>query len=162
MLLSIIVIFLLVAVDRALKIFMTAWLEDGPIEVVAGFFRFRYLENTGAAFGMLGKATVVLSVVTAVVLVVMLYMLFFTKNISKLYKLSLIMIIAGGAGNLYDRIAYGYVVDFIEPLFINFAVFNFADILITLGCIMFFIAVLLFEKDKATREAQKKEERQNE
>ena len=58
------------------------------------------------------------------------------------------MIIAGGFGNMIDRIVQGYVVDYIEPLFVNFAVFNFADILINIGCIMFAVVILFFDKKK--------------
>ena len=55
---------------------------------------------------------------------------------SKFLNICLVLIFAGGLGNLIDRIAYGYVIDFIEPLFIHFPVFNFADCCITVGAFM--------------------------
>ena len=66
----------------------------------------------------------------------------------------LVLIIAGGVGNVIDRILYGYVVDFIEPLFIDFAVFNFADCCITVGAFMIIfyeIYELITEKKKKAK-----------
>ena len=51
-------------------------------------------------------------------------------------NICLLLVVAGGIGNVIDRIMYGYVVDFIEPLFVDFAVFNFADCCITVGAFM--------------------------
>ena len=59
-----------------------------------------------------------------------------------LSKLSLSMIFAGGVGNLIDRIRLGYVIDFFELQFMDFAIFNVADICITIGAALLFIALM--------------------
>lgn len=61
-------------------------------------------------------------------------------------RIAVSSIIAGAVGNLIDRLLYGYVVDFLRPTFINFAVFNIADIFVTCGAILFIIILLFFNK----------------
>lgn len=146
---------LLIVADRTLKVLMTIWLADGPIVAIEGVFRFRYIENTGAAFGMFSSSTLALSIATAVVLLVLIYVIFFAKPLSRFTRISLAIIVAGGLGNLYDRIVYGFVVDFIEPLFIDFAIFNFADICINVGCVLLLLSVIL---DKGFFASKKKTE----
>ena len=78
-----------------------------------------------------------------------------TKKIkSKFYLTCAVMVISGGLGNLIDRVLKGYVVDFIEVQFTNFAVFNFADILVTVGAIaiMIYVIVDMFRERKKTGE----------
>ena len=70
-----------------------------------------------------------------------------------------ILILSGGAGNLIDRVFRGFVVDYIEPLFINFAVFNFADILVCVGAAVLIVYLLydMFRDAKRTKQAAEKE-----
>lgn len=147
MLVYILCIVSLVVVDHLLKWYMTSLLANGPIVLIKGVVRLAYLKNDGAAFGMLGGKQIFLIIFTAVLIIFLCYILFFKKN-KPIINVSLIMIIAGGFGNMIDRIVQGYVVDYIEPLFVNFAVFNFADILINIGCIMFAVVILFFDKKK--------------
>ena len=94
-------------------------------QVWPGAFGFTYVENTGAAFGVLGKSTLVLTVVSALAMVVLCFVLVkFRKELSKFGRVGLALIIAGGLGNLIDRVFLGYVVDFINLEFMQFAVFN--------------------------------------
>lgn len=147
-----IILALLVVIDQLIKIIMEVWLE--PIShhgVVDGFFGFTYLQNRGAAFGVMQNGTVVLSIVTAVVIAVGLYFLFSKKIKSKVEYVSVGLIISGGLGNLIDRIFRGYVVDFIDVEFINFPIFNFADCLVTVGAgilIVYLIYTLVNESKK--------------
>lgn len=134
---SLVLIAVLTAVDMITKyIASTAVKINGPFEFLFGTFQFRYVENTGAAFSSFSGNTFLLTVVTAIILAGCLILLL-SKRIKPLFmNASLMLIVSGGTGNLIDRIRFGYVIDFIEPLFIDFAVFNFADCCITVGAFM--------------------------
>jgi signal peptidase II len=68
-------------------------------------------------------------------------------------------ILAGGMGNLIDRVYRGFVVDYIEPLFIEFAIFNFADILVTCGAIVLVVWIIVDIIRESIREKAQKDER---
>jgi len=131
---AIIFVLSLVGIDQVIKYFVIEYLK--PIETyefIEGFIRFRYVENTGAVFGSFSAHTALLTVVSIILLIVTIYFLVSQKNKSKIVSFTLLLMIAGGIGNIIDRIRLHYVVDYIEPTFIDFAVFNFADCLITVG-----------------------------
>lgn len=142
-----IIIFLLVAVDQLTKFLMLSWLQPlETVEIIPKFIRFRFVLNNGAAFSMLANARWLFVGVTSVCIIVCIAALCskrlqfrFSALQSPVIKAALVLITAGGTGNLIDRIFRGLVVDFIEPVFVDFAVFNFADILVTVGT---FIIVL--------------------
>ncbi|MEA4911962.1 MAG: signal peptidase II [Oscillospiraceae bacterium] len=145
-----IAILLLVALDRASKVLATALLVGrGTVEILPGILGLYYLEggNTGAAFGMFKGNTMILIVLTAVVVVLLIYCLFCRQFASKLMKIAAVLITAGGIGNLYDRIVYGYVTDFFRFLFIEFPIFNVADCLVCVGAALVVLSVLLSPKD---------------
>ncbi|MEG1304461.1 MAG: signal peptidase II, partial [Oscillospiraceae bacterium] len=130
MLLISIEVLLLVFADRITKILAETFLVAGNmIPVIPGVVGLELLEggNTGAAFGILRENRLALIILPLIVSCALLYMLFFMKIRSKLLKYSVIMILAGGLGNLYDRIFGGVVVDFIKFIFFEFPTFNFAD-----------------------------------
>ena len=134
---SLAAIVVLTAVDRLTKyLAVTTVKVNGPKEFLFGLFQFRYVENTGAAFSSFSGNTFILTVVTSIILAGCLILLLSKKIKSKFMNICLLLIISGGLGNLIDRIVYGFVVDFIEPLFIDFAVFNFADCCITVGAFL--------------------------
>lgn len=133
-LITLIIIAALIAVDQVIKLVVLEHLAPvGSITLIEKFLSLTYVENTGAAFGSFSAHTTLLSVFTALVLIVGLIYLLSGKVNSKIAYACLTVIIAGGISNLLDRIFRGFVVDYIEPLFVNFAVFNFADILVTCG-----------------------------
>lgn len=124
----------LVGLDQLFKFLVIEYLK--PIEyvdVITGVLRFRYVENTGAVFGSFATQTLLLTVFSVVLLVFTIVFLIKNKNKSKFINVCLLLMISGGIGNILDRIRLRYVVDFIEPIFVDFAVFNFADCLITVG-----------------------------
>lgn len=130
-----------IAVLTALDLFtkhvaVTTVKVNGPKEFLFGLFQFRYVENTGAAFSSFSDNTIVLSVFSALILLAAVVILLTHKIKSNFVNACIILACAGGLGNLIDRVRLGYVVDFIEPLFIDFAVFNFADCCITVGAFM--------------------------
>lgn len=129
-----VVILLLIAVDQLLKIIMQNWLMNGPPHVLLeGVLGLTYLENKGAAFGMMQNMRWLFILLTGVVIAVALYLLAAGKIKSRWLVAGCVLFTAGGAGNLIDRIFRGYVIDYVEPLFVNFAIFNFADSLVTVG-----------------------------
>ncbi len=123
------------AVDQLIKIaVLNSPLVSGEVStVIDGFLQWRYVENTGAAFSLFTGKTALLSVFTAVVLLVGFYLIIAKKIKSKVALASVVMLMGGGLGNLIDRIFRHFVVDYIEVLFIDFPVFNFADCFVTVG-----------------------------
>lgn len=139
----------LVFVDLLLKRLVLLFLQPvGSVPLIEGVLHLTYRENTGAAFSMFRGHTELIAVVTAVAICGVLYLLLFGKERGKLLSFSLAMICAGGIGNLYDRLARGFVVDYIDLRVINFAVFNFADILVVCGAILLGVSMLLWEKKR--------------
>lgn len=142
--LSVIFVLSLVGIDQIIKYFVIEYLKPvGVVEFIEGFIRFRYVENTGAVFGSFSTHTALLTVISVVLLGVTIYFLVSQKNKSKLVTFTLLLMIAGGIGNIIDRIRLHYVVDYIEPTFVNFAVFNFADCLITVGAFVLMIYLIV-------------------
>lgn len=134
---SVIAIAVLAVIDQLTKYAAVMTVKvNGPVEFLFGTFQFRYVENTGAAFSSFSDNTLVLAVLTAVILAGCLAVLLSKKIKSLFMNICLLLVISGGLGNVIDRFRLGYVIDFIEPLFIDFAVFNFADCCITVGAFM--------------------------
>ena len=131
-----------VALDRATKHWAMRTLAQ-PVVALEGVLRWRYCENTGAAFSALSGSGTVVLVLSAILLVVLAAYLLFRPRIPWGAQLCLWAVVAGGASNLFDRSAWGFVVDFIEPLFVSFAVFNVADCFIVLGVLGAALTVLL-------------------
>ncbi len=104
-----------------------------------------YVENTGAAFGMLKDQRWVFLVISTVALGGMIAYIALTKAKHPLEITSVAFIVGGGIGNMIDRIMLGYVVDFIDCRFIDFYVFNVADSFVTVGCFLFVIMVAFAE-----------------
>ncbi len=150
---AIIFVLSLVGIDQLIKYFVIEYLKPiGVFELIDGFIRLRYVENTGAVFGSFSSHTAVLTVVSIILLIVTVYFLVSQKNKSKLVSLTLLLMIAGGIGNIIDRIRLHFVVDYIEPTFIDFAVFNFADCLITVGAFVLMIYLVIdIVKDEKTK-----------
>lgn len=139
-----VIILLLIMVDQLLKIIMQGWLMYEPTyKIIDGVLGFTYLENRGAAFGILQNMRWVFILLTGVVILFLIYLLIAKKLKSQWMMAGAVLIVAGGIGNLIDRIFRGYVIDYIEPLFINFAVFNFADMLITVGAGIVIVKLLV-------------------
>ena len=154
---TIIIIAFLIAIDQLIKFAVLKHLEPiGSITVIDKVLSLTYVENTGAAFGSFSGYTRVLSVFTALVLIVGLIYLLSGRIHSKVVYWGLTLIISRGAANLIDRVGREFVIDYIDPLFIKFAVFNFADILVTVGAFIVII-YLLYDiiKDSKTDKAKK-------
>ena len=143
-LLSVLLCLVLIGADQGIKYIVIEYLK--PVEyfdVFENILRFRYVENTGAVFGSFATHTLFLTVFSIILLCIVIYYLVSNRNQSKLVNICLLLMISGGVGNIIDRIRLHYVVDYIEPLFIDFAVFNFADCLITVGAFTLIIYLIV-------------------
>lgn len=133
----IIVIAAAVVVDQVSKILVIKYLKDiVSVELIPGVFRFTYVENRGAAFGMLSDNRWVFMIISTLAIGALIVYLWKFRPDSRLACLALSMIAGGGIGNMIDRVALGYVVDFID--FCAFPslwmwVFNIADAFVCVG-----------------------------
>lgn len=154
--LSMIIIFLLIAVDQLTKVIMQIWLlPKATSPFIPHVVQFTYAENTGAAFGSFQNARWFFITATAIVCVAILYFMLRGKIKSGVIYTSFVFIVAGGLGNLIDRVFRGYVIDFIEPTFMRFAIFNFADCLVSVGAVIF-LSYMIWEIVQDGKKTKKK------
>ena len=114
--------------------------------VIKGVLSLTHLRNNGAAWSILEGQQWFFVLTTVLVLAVAIW--FWIKNLSKnWYAIGLTLIISGALGNFIDRVRQGYVVDMFQLDFINFPIFNVADILLSIGFVVLFIGILI-EKDE--------------
>ncbi len=141
-------VLLLVGLDQLVKFLVTTNLSLGStVELLPGIIRLTYVRNTGAAFSMFSGMRWPLIAITIAVTLALIFVLA-TRRVTHPFGIwSLVFIIGGAIGNLIDRIFLGYVVDMFEPTFINFAVFNVADIFVVCGGIAFCIYFLKFYEE---------------
>ena len=127
-----------------------------PIDTVAlweGVFHLTYVENRGAAFGIMQNQRWFFVVLTVIVLAVVLFICLRYKNKHPLLCAALCLLSGGAVGNLIDRIVYGYVVDFFDFRLINFPVFNIADIFVCVGAGLLALYFVFFDNsDKKENE----------
>jgi len=147
-----------IVLDQITKKWALSVLKSGSsIKIIKDFLRLSYVENRGAAFGILQNQIVFFVIITFIMIAVLGYIFFKTKNITRLSKLSLTLIAGGAIGNLLDRIVLGYVVDFIDVRFGNiydFPVFNLADSFVVCGTFLLIVLMLSnkFEKSENINE----------
>ncbi len=140
----------LIAIDQYTKYLAVIKLKDQPaFNILDGVLEFNYLENRGAAFGMLQNQKLFFVFVACVFLSVIVYVLFKAPAEKKYTSLHILLtMIAGGAiGNMIDRLRLDYVVDFIYFVLINFPIFNVADIYVTVATFFLIIQVLFIYDD---------------
>ena len=141
---------ILTAIDQISKYFALTLLKPvGNITFIEGFMDFTFVENRGAAFGILNGRVWLLLVIAAVICIVIIAAMLKMPNTKeyKWLKWSLMLILAGAIGNVADRLFRGYVVDFFEFTFIKWPVFNMADIYVVIGTIVMAVLVLFVIKD---------------
>lgn len=143
--------------DQASKLFFNGSYHAGQVisDPILGIFRFHLVYNTGGAWSIFSDATWALGAFSLVVCIALTAYLALTPqrpNTGELIGISLV--VAGGIGNAIDRFTLGFVVDFIEPTFIDFPIFNIADIGVTCGIILFFVSLLVHERTEAKRAAR--------
>lgn len=140
----------LVAADRIFKVLAAAYLADRSVVLIPGVLGLHLLEggNTGAAFGLFSDSTKALAVISAVCSAILLILVMINRFGSEAERWGMVMICAGAIGNLYDRVFIGAVTDYLEFLFVRFPIFNFADALVNVGCVLVGICVLFMPEKK--------------
>ena len=140
----------LIALDQYTKQWAKVYLKDKPAyNLINGILELNYLENQGAAFGMLPNQKVFFIFVATVILFVAGYVLLKVPDQKKYTILHFLfsLIVAGSIGNMIDRVRYDYVVDFIYFVRINFPIFNVADIYATVSAIVLLFLLLFYYKE---------------
>lgn len=139
----------LAAIDQIIKYFIITDLKPvGTVNVLGDVFKLTYVENKGVAFGMFQGMQWIFIVLTAVLLGAIIFYMFKKRPQSKFFYVTVALIVGGGIGNLIDRVAYNYVVDYLSFSFFP-PVCNFADYCITVGVVLLAVYLLFFsEKEK--------------
>lgn len=139
-LICLIIVFSIVMLDLFTKI-----ITDGKnIVFIDELLNFTSAHNYGGAYSIFSSHTLILTIFSSIMIVgIVVFDIFYTdaRN-NKLYTISIAMILGGAIGNLIDRVFLGYVRDFLELRFIDFPIFNVADIMLTVGCVLFAIFIL--------------------
>ncbi len=152
---TLIVISLLVIIDQIIKKVITVNLSVGEsCFQIPGFIEIQYCRNYGGMMGTFDGMAKILSVAGIVILLVVVAFLMTKKVKFGVIYVCLTAIVAGGIGNLIDRLVLGYVVDYINVLFMDFYIFNFADCLITVGAFV----IIIYEIYELVIELRKKGE----
>src|SRR5437764_7786437 len=144
--------------DRWTKVLITSrFVLNESISVIDGFFNITYVRNTGVAFGIfdplsLPAKSVLLSVLTAFAAVVVITYSVRSSLRNRLLQFALALVLGGALGNLYDRLAYGYVVDFLEFYIgtYHWPSFNIADSAISIGVVLLALEILRNEAPSQT------------
>lgn len=146
--LSVLIVAASVVLDRLVKYWaVNVLLPRGNMQFIPGIIGFSYAENTGASFSMFSGKRWFLVAVTTAAIVFMAWYLASGKVTHRIGQVGFLLVIGGAIGNYIDRIFYGYVVDMFELLFMNFAIFNVADLFVTAGGIMCAIYFLFYDED---------------
>lgn len=142
----ILVIILVIALDRVVKHIIATTMNPGDtFSVIGDFFHITSLRNPGAAFSILsGHLSILIAIPALIILGAIVYIFVKRHEIKPLLAWAISLICAGGIGNLYDRVMYGYVVDMFD--FGSFPVFNVADIAVCTGCGLLILYIALGEK----------------
>ena len=149
----------LVALDQIIKLLVLNYLKPiGSFPLIDDFIQLSYVQNEGAAFGSFSDKTELLAIFTLVVIIIGILALMFKKIKFGVEYVCVVFLISGGIGNLIDRVYRGFVIDYIEPLFIDFAIFNFADILVTCSAIVLIVWMIY----DVYRDSKKEKDSQNE
>lgn len=149
---------LLVALDQGVKFLVRAHIPPGgSVPLLPGVLDLTYVRNTGAAFSLLEEHTWLLSAASAAVVCGIAIALWKKVFRHPLGVTPAVLVMAGGVGNLIDRVAFGFVTDMFRTLFISFPVFNVADICITVGG-FWLVLYVVFGYDRLEKRPDKKEE----
>lgn len=142
------VVILVVAVDQATKAAAIEVLEDGPKTLLPGIMNLIHVENTGAAFS-LGQGGGVFFVIAAVCFfVASTYFVWSEPDLPFGVVVSIGLVAGGGLGNMIDRLMNGSVTDFLATAFMDFPVFNVADMCVTVGIVCAVVGYWLWDSRK--------------
>lgn len=137
--------FFLILADQFTKFLAVKNLKDqAPYIIMDGIFELRYLENRGAAFGIMQGQKLFFILISVIVLLGICYIFIKIPEEKKYnnFHYLLVLIASGAVGNMIDRIRLGYVIDFFYFILIDFPIFNMADIYVSVACVL--LAILMF------------------
>ncbi len=140
----------LVGLDQLFKQLAIDYLAQRPdltLPIIEDFFHLTYLQNRGAAFGILSGKAIFLIVITLIIVIIGIVLILLNKVKSNFLLWSVATVIGGGVGNLIDRMFRGYVIDYFDFRVINFAVFNFADCCVVVGTILIIVYILFLDNN---------------
>lgn len=140
------------AADQAIKHFIRRWPAGSVIWKAEGIFEIVCSKNTGAAFSILSGRTGMIAMLSAVLLAGIVFFAFRCVRLTREAAIALVCLAGGGIGNLIDRLLFGFVTDYIRLTFIEFAVFNFADMVITCSAGFLLVLVLSDRLERSTGE----------
>lgn len=139
----------LVVLDQLVKFLVRANIPLGEgVPFIPHILQLTYYQNTGAAFSIFEQHTWILTLISAAASVLLIVLLAKRTFNHPFAMVSLALVLAGAVGNLIDRLFLGYVTDMFQTLFMNFPIFNVADICIVCGGIAFCVYFLLFCKEE--------------
>lgn len=144
-------VILLVGLDQLTKHLAIMYLKDSNgINILPGIFRLEYLENHGAAFGILQDQRIPLLVVTGLIFVILAGIYYKLPERARYFPMQivLILLLSGAVGNMTDRIIRSYVVDFLYFNLINFPIFNIADCYVVIGVIIAILLLFFFYREE--------------
>lgn len=145
------IVSILIIIDQLSKFIVVNYIKlNQEISIIDNFFKFTYVRNTGAAFGVLQNQKNLFIIITLIILFLLIY--YYEKN-KKVYssleiKIIYVLIIAGAIGNLIDRIFRGYVVDMLDFEVINYPVFNIADCFVVIGVALLIRKIIFYKENK--------------
>lgn len=155
--LSLISIIALVVIDQIIKYFVVRYLKPvGSCVLIDKVLSLTYLENDGAMLGLMQGKTLVMTIAALLCIAVILFVIFSGKVKFGIDYCCIVLMAAGGLGNIIDRLFLGYVVDYIELLFVDFYIFNFADCLVTWSAFV----IIFYQFYQMRKESGKKKEKQ--
>lgn len=128
----------------------------GPVTLIPHVIGLRYRENTGMAFSLFSRHTWLLALLS-VALIVVGWLVIRRYRLGKLSRVAAMLMLGGALGNLMDRVFVGYVVDMFEVLLFRFAVFNVADVALTVGSALLAVTLLFFPKDWSLKDGTKED-----
>ena len=149
---------LLIVADQAVKFAVRANIDLGQsIPFIPHVLALTNIRNTGAAFSILSRHTWLLTLTSVVVVLVICWLIVKGFFQNALGRWAAALVLAGGMGNLIDRVVFGAVTDMFQTTFIDFPIFNVADSCITVGVPLLFLYVLLYvgkEEKKAAPDTE--------
>lgn len=132
-----------IGLDQLTKLLAVKFLMPlDTVPIIKNVLHLTYMENRGAAFGMLANNRWIFLIVSTLAILAMIFYLFSGLSEGRFAGIALSMLISGGIGNMIDRLAKGYVVDFIDFRLINFAIFNGADTFVCVGAGLLILALV--------------------
>ena len=149
------VILLMVFIDQLIKYFVDLFLKPASVKMlIPGFIQLHYFENDGAMMGMMSGKTEIMTFVSIICMLGIIIVLLSGQFKFGFDYICLVFMASGGLGNIIDRVFRGYVIDYIEVLFVDFYIFNFADCLVTCSAflIVFYELYSVFREYKAKKE----------